>query len=106
MNPSLKRCNECRQYLDDELVTVNPIKGANPEYITLTNPDLNIYEEDSSAMTDERVQHKITGFRYKTFDIVICEHNSRLRHHCCLDHLSACLSDNSRYMFGTVPLVL
>lgn len=63
-SPSLKRCNECRQYLDDELVTVNPIKGASPEYITLTNPDLNIYEEDSSAMTDERVQHKITGFRW------------------------------------------
>ena len=50
--------------MDDDLVTVNPIKGATAEYITLTNPDLNIYEDDSSAMTDERVQHKITNFRY------------------------------------------
>jgi len=50
--------------LDDDLVTVNPPKNSNAEYITLTNPDLNIYEEDSSAMTDERVQHKITGFRF------------------------------------------
>lgn len=49
--------------MDDELLTVNNIKGASAEYITLTNPDLNIYEDDSSAMTDERVQHKITGFR-------------------------------------------
>ncbi|XP_067952062.1 DNA (cytosine-5)-methyltransferase PliMCI-like [Watersipora subatra] len=59
---SLKRCPDCRQYIDDELVTVSKLKGATAEYITLTNPDLNIYEDDSSAMTDERVQHKITGF--------------------------------------------
>ncbi|KAF6017679.1 DNMT1 [Bugula neritina] len=62
LSSALKRCPDCRQYLDDDLVTVNPPKNSNAEYITLTNPDLNIYEEDSSAMTDERVQHKITGF--------------------------------------------
>lgn len=73
MSTSLKRCPDCRQYVDDDLATVSCIKGASAEYITLTNPDLNIYEDDSSAMTDERVQHKITGFRWlvETFLLVL-----------------------------------
>lgn len=60
----MRRCPDCRQYLDDELLSVQDIPGGVEEFITLTNPELSIYGDDSSAATDERLMHKITNFRY------------------------------------------